>query len=155
MDWLEAHGAHFSREETLETADLTVIPKNSIMGPVNYRPPKELGCTGLIVDPPKHRTKKARIRVATLTQLKAVEKHLEYGASDTTYEGPNLSEDPRYGNSHGSSQLAKTLADYDCSDPAAARAIVVAGSDFDGMFPGLFWPDTLVYLLPGVGLNQM
>ena len=44
---------------------------------------------------------------------------------------------------------------YDRSDPGAARAIIVAGSDFDGTSPKLFWPETLVYLLPGVELNQM
>ena len=35
VDWLKAHEAHFSRDKTLETADLTGIPKRSIMGPVN------------------------------------------------------------------------------------------------------------------------
>ena len=29
------------------------------------------------------------------------------------------------------------------------------GSDFEGMSPKLFWPETLVYLLPGAELNQM
>ena len=33
--------------------------------------------------------------------------------------------------------------------------IIVAGSDFDGTSPKLFWPETLVYLLPGAELNQM
>ena len=33
--------------------------------------------------------------------------------------------------------------------------IVVAGSDFEGTSPKLFWPETLVYLLPGAELNQM
>ena len=33
--------------------------------------------------------------------------------------------------------------------------IIVAGSDFDGTYPKLFWPETLVYLLPGAELNQM
>ena len=31
----------------------------------------------------------------------------------------------------------------------------MAGSDFEGTSPKLFWPKTLVYLLPGVELNQM
>ena len=31
----------------------------------------------------------------------------------------------------------------------------MAGSDFDGTSPKLFWPETLVYLLPGAELNQM
>ena len=35
VDWLKAHEAHFSRDKTFETADLTGIPKKSIMGPVN------------------------------------------------------------------------------------------------------------------------
>ena len=33
--------------------------------------------------------------------------------------------------------------------------IFVAGSDFEGTSPNLFWPETLVYLLPGADLNQM
>ena len=33
--------------------------------------------------------------------------------------------------------------------------IIVAGSVFEGTFPKLFWPETLVYLLPGAELNQM
>ena len=33
--------------------------------------------------------------------------------------------------------------------------IIVAGSDFEGTSPKLFWPETLVYLLPGAVLNQM
>ena len=35
VDWLKAHEVHFSRGKTSETADLTGIPKKSIMGPVN------------------------------------------------------------------------------------------------------------------------
>ena len=84
VDWLKTHEAHFSRAKTLETADLTGIPKKSIMGPVNYRPLKELGSPGLIVEPPKHGNSIARMRVAIAAQLRAVEKLLEpkkYGAS--------------------------------------------------------------------------
>ena len=44
---------------------------------------------------------------------------------------------------------------YDRSDPGAARAIIVAGSDFKGTSTKLFWPENLVYLLPGAELNQM
>ena len=51
--------------------------------------------------------------------------------------------------------MAKTLAVYDRADPAAARVIIVAGSDFDGTSHKLFWPETLVYSLPGAELNQM
>ena len=69
--------------------------------------------------------------------------------------GANLAEDPRYRRSCGTSRLAKLLAVYDRSDPGAARAIIVAGSDFGGTSPKLFWPETLVYLLPGAELNQM
>ena len=54
-----------------------------------------------------------------------------------------------------SSQLAKMLAVYDRSDPRAARVIIVAGSDFERTSPKLFWPEPLVYLLPGAELNQM
>ena len=158
MDWLKAHEAHFSRANILETANLTGIPKKSIMGPVNYRPLKELGSPGLIEEPPKHRTSIARIRVAIPAQPRAVEKLLEpksMGLPDTAYTGPKLAEDRSYGRSYGTSQLAKTMAVYDQSDPGAARAIIVAGSDFEGTSPKLFWPETLVYLLPGAELNQM
>ena len=54
-----------------------------------------------------------------------------------------------------STQLAKTLAVYDRADPAAARVVIVAGSDFEGTSPKLFWPETLIYSLPGAELNQM
>ena len=68
VDCLKAHEAHFSRAGTLETVDLTGIPQNSIMGPVNYRSLKQLGSPGLIAEPPKHRTSIARIRVAITAQ---------------------------------------------------------------------------------------
>ena len=55
MDWLKAHEAHFSRTKTLETSDLNGIQQKLIIGPVNYRPLKQLGSPGLIVDSPKHR----------------------------------------------------------------------------------------------------
>ena len=64
MDWLKAHEAHFSRARTLETAYLMGIPQKLIMGTVNYRPIKQLGSPDLIVEPHKHRTGIARIRVA-------------------------------------------------------------------------------------------
>ena len=136
VDWLKAHEAHISRDKTLEIADLTEIPEKSIIGSVNYRPLKELVSPGLIVEPPKHRTSFVRI-------------------PDTAYMGPKLSEIPRYGKSYGTSELAKTPAVYDRSDPGAARVIIVAGSDFDGTSPKLLWPETLVYLLPGAELNRM
>ena len=77
------------------------------------------------------------------------------GLPYATFEGSKLAQEPRYGKPCGSSQLAKTLAVYDRSDPGAARVIIVAGSDFEGTSPKLFWPETLVYLLPGADLNQM
>ena len=55
---------------------MTKILRNSILGPVNYRPLRELGRPGLIVEPPKHPTSIARIRVAIPAQLKAVENFL-------------------------------------------------------------------------------
>ena len=128
------------------------------MGPINYRPLKELGSPDLIVEPPKHRTSVARIRVAIPAQLRAVDKLIEpnsMGLPDTAYMGAKLAEDPRYGRSCGTSWLAKMEASYDRSDPGAARAIIIAGSDFEGTSPNLFWPETLVYLLPGAELNQM
>ena len=79
----------------------------------------------------------------------------DMGLPDAAYEGSRLSDDPRYGKPCGNSQLAKTLAIYDRSDPGAARLIIVAGSDFEGTSPKLFWPETLLYLLPGAELNQM
>ena len=139
-------------------SDLTGILKKSIMGPINYRPLKELGNPGLIIGPPKHRTSIARIRVAIPEQLRLADKLLEaksMGLPDTAYMGAKLAEDPRYRRSCGTSQLAKTFAVYDRSDPGAARAIIVMGSDFEGTSPKLFWPETLVYLPPGAELIQM
>ena len=110
------------------------------------------------MEPPKHQTSIARIRVATPAQLRVIEKLLEpkdMGLPDAAYEGSKLADDPRYGKPCGNSQLAKTLAVYDRSDPGAARVIIVAGSHFEGTSPKLFWPETLVYLLPGAELNQM
>ena len=74
---------------------------------------------------------------------------------DATYEGTRLADDPRYGKPCGNAQLAKTLAVYDRADPAAARVIIVAGSDFERASPKLFWPEKLIYSLPGAELNQM
>ena len=158
VDWLKAHKAHFSRAKALETADLKGIPQKSIMGPVNYKPLKQLGSPCLILEPPKHRTSMARITAAIPAQLRLVGKLLEpksIGIPDTGYMGPKLAEDPRYGRSCETSQLTKTLAVYDRSDPGAARAIIMAGSDFEGTSPKLFWPKTLVYMLPGAELNQL
>ena len=109
VGWLKAHEAHFSRDKTLETANLTGTPKKSIFGPVIYRLLKELGSSGLIVEPPMHRTSLVRSRVAIPTQLRAVEKLLEpksMGLPDTAYMGSKLLEGPRYGKSYGTSQLA-------------------------------------------------
>ena len=158
VDWLKAHEAHFSRAKILETADSTGILKMSIIVTVNYMPLKEMGSPDLIVEPPKHRNSIARIRVAITAQLRAVQKLLEpksMGLPGTAYTVPNLTEDAKYRRSNGNSQLVKTLAVYDRSDPGAVRAIIVAGSDFEGTSPKLFWPETLVYLLPSAELNQM
>ena len=98
------------------------------------------------MEPPKHRTSIAWIRVTIPMQLRAVDKLLEpksMGLPDTAYMGAKFAEDPRYGISSGTSQPAKTLAVCDRSDPGAARAISVAGSDFEGTSPKLFWPETL------------
>ena len=88
VDWLKAHETHFSRAKIMETADLTGIPTKSVMGPINYRPLKLLGSPGLIVEPPKHRTSIARIRLATPAQLRLVDKLLnprEMELSDAAY----------------------------------------------------------------------
>ena len=158
VDWLKAHETHFSRAKLTETADLTGIPTKSVMGPINYRPLKSLGSPGFVVEPPKHRTSIARIRVATPAQLRVVEKLMdprEMELPDAAYEGTKLANDPRYGKPCGNTQLAKTLAVYDRADPAAARMVIVVGLDFEGTSPKLFWPETLIYSLPGAELNQM
>ena len=83
-------------------------------------------------------------------QLRVMDKLLEPKSMenlDTAYKGAKLAEDPRYERSCGTSRLAKRLAVYDRSDPGAARAIIVAGSDFEGTSPKLFWP--------GAELNQI
>ena len=41
------------------------------------------------------------------------------------------------------------------ADPTAARVVIIAESDFKGKSPKLFWPETLIYSLPGAELNQM
>ena len=74
---------------------------------------------------------------------------------DVAYQGTRLADDPRYGKPCGNAQLAKTLAVYYRADPAALRVIIVAGSDFEGTSPKLFWPETLIYSLPGAELNQI
>ena len=158
VDWLKTHEAHFSSTKTLETQDLTEIPQKSIMGLSSYRPFKQLGSPGLIVEPPQHRTKLTRIRVPIPAQLRVVEQLLEprdMGLPDAAYGGPKLAEDPRNGKRCVSSQLAKMLAVHDRSDPRAARVTIMAGSDFEGTSPKLFWPEKLVYLLPGAELHQM
>ena len=99
----------FFRDKTLETANLTGTPNKSIFVPVIYRLLKELGSSGLILEPPMHRTSIVRIRVAIPAQLRAVEKLLEpkgMGLPDTAYIGPKLLEGPRYGKSYGTSHLA-------------------------------------------------
>ena len=142
----------------MKTADLTGIPMRSVMGPITYRPLKLLGSPELMVEPPKHRTSIAIIRLATPAQLRVVDKLLdprEMELPDAAYEGAKLADDPRYGKPCCNAQLAKTLAVYDRAYPAAARVIIVTGSDFEGTSPKLFWPETLVYSLPGAELNQM
>ena len=79
----------------------------------------------------------------------------EMGSPDAAYEGAKLANDARYGKPCGNTQLAKTLAVYDRADPAAARVVIVAGSDFEGTSPKLLWPETLIYSLPRAELNQM
>ena len=158
VDWLKAHETHFSRAKMMETADLTGIPTKSVMGPINYRPLKSLGSPGLVMEPPKHRTSIARIRVATPAQLRVVDKLMdprEKELPDAAYEVTRLANNPRYGKPCGKTQLAKDLAVYDRADPAAARVVIVAGSDFEGTSPKLFWPETLIYSLTGAELNQM
>ena len=158
VDWLKAHESYFLRARIMKTADLTGIPTRSVMGPINYRPLKLLGSPGLIVELPKHRTSIARIRLATPAQLRVVDKLLdprEMELPDAAYEDKRLADDPRYGKPCGNAQLARTLAVYNREDPAAARVTIVAGSDFEGTSPKLFWPETLIYSLPGAELNQM
>ena len=141
VDWLKAHETHFSRAKIMETADLTGIPTKSVMGSINYRALKLLGGPGLVVEPPKHRTSIARIRLATPAQLRVVDKLLdlrEMELPDAAYEGTILADDPRYGKPCGNTQLAKTLAVYDRADPAAARVVIIAGSGLRECFPSCF-----------------
>ena len=77
VDWLRAHNVHFSRERTMQMADLTGFPRRSIFCPINYRPLKELGSSGAIAEPLKDCTGLARVRVAIPVQLRAVEKLLD------------------------------------------------------------------------------
>ena len=96
--------------------------------------------------------------MATPGQLRVVDKLVdprEMELPDAAYEGTRLADDPRYGKPCGNTQLAKTVAVYDRADPAAARVVIMAGSDFEGTSPKLFWPETLIYSLPGAELNQM
>ena len=61
----------------MKTADLTGIPTKSVMGSINYIPLKLLESPGLIVEPPKHRTSIARIRLATPAQLRVMDKLMD------------------------------------------------------------------------------
>ena len=81
----------------METADLTGISMKSVMGPINYRPLKLLGSPGLIVEPSKHQTSIARIRLATPAQLREVDKLLEpkeLELPDAAYEELRIQMDP-------------------------------------------------------------
>ena len=78
------------------------------------------------MEPPKHRTSIARIRLATPAQLRVVDKLLdprEMKKPDAAYEGARLAGDPRYEKPYGNAQLAKTLAVHDRADPEAARVM--------------------------------
>ena len=105
------------------------------------------------MEPPKHRTSIARIRVATPAELRVVDKLMdprEMGLPDAAYEGTKLANDPRYGKHCGNTQLAKTLAVYDRADPAAARVVIVVGSDFEGTSPKLFWRNSDIFIAGSV-----
>ena len=157
VDWLKAHETHLSRAKLMETADWTGLPTKAIMGPINYRPLKLLGSPGLITEPTN--TERASPgsdwRPGTIEGGGQAAESGEMELPDAAYEGSKLAEDPRYAKPCGSTQLANTLAVYDRADPAAARVVIVAGSDFEGTSPKLFWPETLIYSLPGAELNQM
>ena len=62
---------------------------------------------------------------------------------------------PRYGEEYGASQLATVLVVYVCSDPGAARVVIVMGLDFAGTSQKLFWPEVLAYLFPEAELIQI
>ena len=101
-------------------------------------------------EPPN--TVEARIRVAIPAPLRAAGKLLDpetMGLPYTAYAGSKLANESRCGEEYGRSQLVKALAAFDCSDPGAARVVIVAGSDFTGTSEKLFWPETPVYWLPG------
>ena len=64
VDWLGSRNA-FLKSENDGDGGSDWDSKRSVMGPINYRPLKLLGSPGIIVEPPKHRTSIARIRLAT------------------------------------------------------------------------------------------
>ena len=107
---------------------------------------------------PQTSNEHCQIRLATPAQLRVVDKLLdprEMELPDAAYEGTRLADDRRYGKPCGNTQLAKTLAVHDRADPAAAKVVIIAGSNFEGTSPKFFWPETLIYSLPGAELNQM
>ena len=105
VDWLKAHDAHFSRERTLETADLTGVARRAVFGPTIYRPLKELGGPGMSAEPPKHRTNMARMRVAIPAQLRAVEKLTAAIQSETPCDSEVLLFAGMYGYLHAAGLL--------------------------------------------------
>ena len=133
VNWLKAHELHFSRARMMETADLTGISMRSVMGPINYRPLKLLGSLGLIVEPPKHRTSIARIRLATPAQLRVVDKLLEpkeMELPDAAYEGANLADDPRYGKPCGDDFLIDKIQPDELSDELLSVGELVADDEW-------------------------
>ena len=52
-------------------------------------------------------------------------------------------------------ECRQELAGNPVGAPNWPRVIIVAGSDFEGTSPKMFWPETLIYSLPGAELNQM
>ena len=78
MSWLKVKGPRGTFLKNQDIGDIrfkwdsTEIDNRT----VNYRPLKQLGSPGLIVESPKHRTSIARIRVATPAELRVVDKLL-------------------------------------------------------------------------------
>ena len=114
VDWLMAQEAQFCRERTLETSELTGVPRRSILGTINYKPLNELGSLGMIAEQPKQRAGLSRSTVETPAQLRVVEKLSNpkaLGLPDTADAGGSkLAKEARYGEEYGASQLAIIIA---------------------------------------------
>ena len=153
VDWLKAHEAHFSRVSTLEIAREPELLTKTIFCPINY---KLYFRNILYPNARKYRSKKARIRTAVPTQLRIIVKFPDpqaIGLPLTGYSGPELAQKTTNQEEICAFKIAKAIAAYDRADPGAARIIIKLGLRDD--HSKMFWPETLLNVLPGAELNQM